>query len=80
MLRADDIPIHSSCLLEDFGYTRDAITVDAVTSYTYNPSMEMDEHAKLFLKCIQYPARVPGSTMSDRFTIDNYVTRWKLSA
>jgi len=76
-LCADDTPLRSPPLLNEFGYTGDTAAGDQVTAGTYIPPEGTDEYTKLFLKCAQRPAHVPDNTISDRFTTKNYIKRWK---
>ena len=41
---ADDTPLYSSCLLEDFEYTSDIISGDAVTAETYTSPIQTDDN------------------------------------
>ena len=76
-LYADDPLLRSSPSLNDFGYTGDAIAGDEITARTYVPLPDTDEYTKLFLKCIQCPKHVPDATVSNYFTTEDDVTRWK---
>ena len=67
-LCADNTSVHSSPLLEDFGYTGNTKSGDEVTDGTYIPPQGTDEYTKLFLRCARRPAHVLDLTISDRFT------------
>ena len=47
-LCADDAPLRSSPLLNNFGYKGDAIAEDDVTAGTYVPPPDTDDHTNLF--------------------------------
>ena len=48
---ANDSPLRSSPLLEEFGYTGDTKSGDEVTDGTYILPQGTDEYTKLFFKC-----------------------------
>ena len=64
-LCADDTPLRSSSLLEEFGYTGNTQAGDEVTEGTYIPTHSIDEYTKLFLKYTRQPAHVSDLTISD---------------
>ena len=49
---------------------------DDVTASTYIPPDNVDEHMKLFMKCLKLPDSVPDGTIPDYFSIEDYVHCW----
>ena len=76
-LCADNTPLRSSPLVQEFGYMGDTTAGDEVTAGTYVPPHDTDEYTKLFLKCMKRPDHVPESAIVDIFSTDDYVNRWK---
>ena len=72
---ADNTPLRTSPLLEEFDYTGNTITGDEVTAGTYIPFPNTDKHTKLFLERMKRPDHVPETIVKDIFTTKYYVMR-----
>ena len=73
---ANDTPLRTAPLVQEFGYIGDTVAGDEVTAGIYNPPTAVDEHTKLFLHCCSRPPQVLCDDKVIQMSPQEYADRW----